>query len=101
MKKNKGYIMIAGAIIFSSLLICAAIISTNIKPPFDHCYYNVYNEALAVGKIKNKTVPIENIKKYAVNEAIFNCSIINGWKLSFLFPACLIQIEKTKKWKNF
>jgi len=78
MRKNKEYIMIAGAIIFSSLLICAAIISTNIKPPFDHCYYNVYNEALAVGKRKNKTVPIENIKKYAVNEAIFNCSIING-----------------------
>ena len=78
MKKNKGYIIIAGAIIFSSLLICAAIISTNIKLPFDHCYYNVYNEALAEGKRKNKTVPIENIKKYAVNEAIFNCSIINS-----------------------
>ena len=77
MKKNKGYIIIAGAIIFSSLLICAAIISTNIKLPFDHCYYNIYNETLAEGKIKNKTVSIENIKKYAVNEAIFNCSIIN------------------------
>ena len=54
------------------------IISSNIKPPFDHCYYNAYNEALAVGKINNKTVPIENIKKYAVNAAISHCSIING-----------------------
>ncbi len=78
MKKNKECIVIAGSIIFSSLLICAAIISINIKPPFDHCYYNIYNEALAEGKRKNKTIPIENIKKYAVNEAIFNCSIING-----------------------
>ena len=77
MKKNREYIAIAGAIIFSSLLICGAIISINIKPPFDHCYYNIYNEALAEGKRKNKTVPIENIKKYAVNEAISHCSIIN------------------------
>ena len=77
MKKNREYIIIAGAIIFSSLLICGAIISINIKPPFDHCYYNIYNEALAVGKRKNKTVPIENIKKYAVNEAISHCSIID------------------------
>ena len=77
MKKNKEYIVIAGAIIFSALLICAAIISINIKPPFDHCYYNIYNEALAEGKRKNKTVPIENIKKYAVNEAISHCSIID------------------------
>ena len=78
MRKNKGYITIAGAIIFSSLLISTTIISTNIKPPFDHCYYNIYNETLVEGKIKNKTVSIENIKKYAVNEAIFHCSIING-----------------------
>ena len=77
MRKNREYIAIAGAIIFSSLLICAAIISINIKPPFDHCYYNIYNEALAEGKRKNKTVPIENIKKYAVNEAIHHCSIID------------------------
>ena len=77
MKKNREYIIIAGAIIFSSLLICGAIISINIKPPFDHCYYNIYNEALAEGKRKNKTVPIENIKKYAVNEAISHCSIID------------------------
>ena len=77
MKKNREYIVIAGAIIFSALLICAAIISINIKPPFDHCYYNIYNEALAEGKRKNKTVPIENIKKYAVNEAIHHCSIID------------------------
>ena len=77
MRKNKGHIIIAGAIIFSALLICAAIISINIKPPFDHCYYNIYNEALAEGKRKNKTIPIENIKKYAVNEAINHCSIID------------------------
>ena len=77
MRKNKGHIIIAGAIIFSALLICAAIISINIKLPFDHCYYNIYNEALAEGKRKNKTVPIENIKKYAVNEAISHCSIID------------------------
>ena len=77
MRKNREYIVIAGAIIFSALLICAAIISINIKPPFDHCYYNIYNEALAEGKRKNKTVPIENIKKYAVNEAIHHCSIID------------------------
>ena len=77
MKKNREYIIIAGAIIFSSLLICGAIISINIKPPFDHCYYNIYNEALAEGKRKNKTIPIENIKKYAVNEAISHCSIID------------------------
>ena len=77
MKKNREYIVIAGAIIFSALLIYAAIISINIKPPFDHCYYNIYNEALAEGKRKNKTVPIENIKKYAVNEAISHCSIID------------------------
>jgi hypothetical protein len=77
MRKNKEYIIIAGAIIFSALLICAAIISINIKPPFDHCYYNIYNEALSEGKRKNKTIPIENIKKYAVNEAISHCSIID------------------------
>ena len=78
MKKNKGYITIAGAIIFSSLLICTVIYYTNIKPPFYHCYRNIYKAALVEGKKKYKTKPLEYVKIYAADEAISHCSIINS-----------------------
>ena len=76
MRKNREYIAIAGAIIFSSLLICTTIIYTNIKPPFYHCYNNIYKAALVEGEKKYKTKPLEYIKKYAVNEATSHCSIL-------------------------
>ena len=78
MRKNREYIAIAGAIIFSSLLISTTIIYTNIKPPFYHCYHNIYKAALVEGENKYKTKPLEYIKKYAVDEAISHCSIINS-----------------------
>ena len=78
MRKNREYIAIAGAIIFSSLLICTVIFYTNIKPPFYHCYHNIYKAALVVGKEKYKNKPLEYAKIYAVDEAISHCSIING-----------------------
>ena len=78
MRKNREYIAIAGAIIFSSLLISTTIIYTNIKPPFYHCYHNTYKAALAVGEEKYKNKPFEYIEIYAVDEAISHCSIINS-----------------------
>ena len=42
MKKNKGYITIAGAIIFSSIIICFSIIANKpTNPSFDHLTINV------------------------------------------------------------
>ena len=42
MRKNKGYITIAGAIIFSSIIICFSIITNKpTKPSFDHLTINV------------------------------------------------------------
>jgi len=73
MRKNKGHIIIAGAIIFSSLLICTVIFYTNIKPPFYHCYHNIYKAALVEGENKYKTKPLEYIKKY---ENITNIKLI-------------------------